>query len=374
MTTLIVGGGVAGAAAACLLGPAATLVEREAGPHDKVCGEFVSWEAQDALGRLDLDGVALGGAPIGAVRLVHGARVVRGVLPRAGLGLSRRVLDEALLARAALAGAKVLRGHSVRRLVAGGAEVEGVGALYAERTLLATGKHDLRGSRRAARPEELVGLKMYYHLAPGETEALAGHVEVVLFPGGYAGLQPVEGGRANLCLLIQRRAFEEAGATWSGVAAHLARTSPHLARRLHAATPALDRPVAIYRVPYGYVHPSDAPDPQVLRLGDQMGVIPSFSGDGMAIALHTAFAAAGAVGAEAATAGAVGAAAEAVGAEAYHARMAADLGGQIGRAMVLHRMGQAVPGLIAAAARAWPGALALVARLTRVPPARLAWR
>ena len=357
MTTLIVGGGVAGAAAACLLGPAATLVEREAGPHDKVCGEFVSWEAQDALGRLGLDGVALGGAPIGAVRLVHGARVVRGVLPRAGLGLSRRVLDEALLARAALAGAKVLRGHSVRRLVAGGAEVEGEGVVHAERTLLATGKHDLRGSRRAARPEELVGLKMYYHLTPGEIEALAGHVEVVLFPGGYAGLQPVEGGRANLCLLIQRRAFEEAGATWSGVAAHLARTSPHLARRLHAATPALDRPVAIYRVPYGYVHPSDAPDPQVLRLGDQMGVIPSFSGDGMAIALHTAFAAA-----------------EAVGAEAYHARMAADLGGQIGRAMVLHRMGQAVPGLIAAAARAWPGALALVARLTRVPPARLAWR
>ena len=357
MTVLVVGGGVAGAAAACLLGPQATLIERERGPHDKICGEFVSWEAQDALRHLGVDAVALGGAPIHSVRLVHGARAVTVPLPRRGVGLSRRVLDEALLARAAACGATVLRGHAVRRLVPGGAEVAGLGRLDAARVLLATGKHELRDMRREAVAASLVGLKMYYRLQPEAAAALDGHVEVVLFPGGYAGLQMVEGGRANLCLLIQQQAFDTAGATWDGVVAHLCHHSPFIAARLNGAVPLLDRPVAIARVPYGFVHrPGPADLPGVLRLGDQMGVIPSFSGDGMAIALHTAFAAAASTDAA-----------------AFHRRMQADLHGQIGRAMVLHRLGQALPGALATAARAWPGALALVARLTRVPARRLAW-
>ena len=358
MSVLIAGGGVAGAAAACLLGNVATLIEREAGPHDKICGEFISWEAQDALAMLGLDLAALGAVPIGAVRLVHGRRVVRTALPGPGLSLSRRVLDAALLGQAERAGAQVVRGHAVRRLAEHGLEVDGLGTLRAERVLLATGKHDLRGARRPPAGDALVGLKMYYRLTPEQAAELAGHVEVVLFPGGYAGLQAVEGGRANLCLLIRQPAFEEAGADWPGVAAYLKRTAPHLARRLHGAAPLRRRPLAVFRVPYGFVHTLERAGPAgVARLGDQMGVIPSFSGDGMAIALHTAFAAAAPDGAE-----------------AYHRRMRQDLAGQVGRAMVLHRLGQSAPAVVAAAARAWPGALAWVARLTRVPSARLAWR
>ena len=344
MTVLIAGGGIAGAAAACLLGPAATVFEREAGAHDKVCGEFVSWEAQDALARLGLDPASLGGAAIKAVRLVHGTSVATARLPATGLGLSRRALDEALLALAARRGARILRGHAVRRLTGDGLEVDGIGHVQG-RVLLATGKHALRGARRPEPGEALIGLKTYYRLDREQDAALAGHVEVMLFAGGYAGLQHVECGRANLCLLIARRAFTEAGATWSGVLAHLHRHAPHLARRLHGATALLDRPVSIARIPYGFVHPGGGP----ARLGDQMGVIPSFSGDGMAIALHTACAAAAQP--EAAR---------------YHAAMRADLSGQIGRAMVLHRMGRRHPAVLAAAARAWPGALAWIARLTRV--------
>ena len=359
MTVLIAGGGVAGAAAACLLGARATLIERETRPHDKICGEFISWEGQEALARLGLDLTSLGAAPIHAVRLVHDSTTSSATLPAPGLGLSRRVLDQALLAQAARSGAAILRGHTVRRLTAGGLEVYGMGRIEAERILLATGKHDLRGARRRAQPEDLVGLKMYFRLAPDQASAQEEHVDVVLVPGGYAGLQPVEDGLSNLCLLIRRTAFDAAGATWPGVMHHLARTSPHLARRLQGAAPHLDRPVAIFRMPYGFVHdPAPGDPPDVLRLGDQMGVIPSFSGDGMAIALHTAFAAVASLHDP----------------DAYHRRLRQDLRGQIGRAMLLHRLGQAHPRLLALAARAWPGALALVARLTRVPSARLAWR
>ena len=103
-------------------------------------------------------------------------------------------------------------------------------------------------------------------------------------------------------------------------------------------------------MPYGFVHrPAPEDVPGVFRLGDQVGVIPSFSGDGMAIALHSALAAVGAADAP-----------------AYHAAMRRRLGPQVGRAMALHRAGLAQPGWVMAAARAWPGAMAWVARLTRV--------
>ena len=359
MTVLIAGGGLGGAAAACLLGPGATLIEREASPQDKICGEFISWEAQAALHRLGIDPFALGAAPITAVRLVHGQTVARSPLPGQGAGLSRRVLAEAVLTQAAANGATLLRNHAVRQITPRGLLVDGLGELQARRVLLATGKHDLRGAKRRGRPEALVGLKMFYRLAPAEAADLDGHVEIVLFRGGYAGLQPVEQGRANLCLLIARTVFESAGADWPGVLAYLVRTAPHLARRLDGASPALGRPAAIFRVPYGCVHtPHPADPPHVFRLGDQMGVIPSFSGDGMAIALYTARAAA-----------------QATDAAAYHAQMHRDLSGQIGRAMVLHRLGQSQPRLLAAALRAWPGALAWIARLTRVPtPGRVSQR
>ena len=66
---IIIGGGLAGGAAAARLaqlGRPALLIEREAGPHDKVCGEFLSGEAVTALGKLGLDCRRLGGVPIGA--------------------------------------------------------------------------------------------------------------------------------------------------------------------------------------------------------------------------------------------------------------------------------------------------------------------
>ena len=350
MSTLIAGGGLAGAAAACILGSDATLIERETGPHDKICGEFISWEAQDALIRLGIDPAALGGAPIHSVRLLHARTAVTAALPGRGIGLSRRILDEAVLQQASRRGARILRGRTVRRLVPGGLEVDGIGTITARRTLLATGKHDLRGARRDGTPGSLVGLKMFYRLTGQQAARLAGHVEIILFPGGYAGLQPVENGLANLCLLIDRPAFDAAGATWPGVLGHLRHSSPHLADRLDGAEQQLDRPVAIFRVPYGFVHqPGPGDPPGVLRLGDQMGVIPSFSGDGMAIALHTAIAAASAPDAE-----------------AYHRRMHRLLSRQIGRAMTLHRAGIAHPRLVSVLARMVPAALPVIARLTRI--------
>ena len=357
MEALIAGGGVAGAAVACLLGPKSLLIEREMEAHDKICGEFISHEAQSYLARLGIEPLALGAARIDAVRLVHGGRAACAALPFQGLSLSRRALDEAMLAQAKRAGAELLRGHMIRSVSPAGLEVDGAGRLFAPAVFLATGKHDLRGARRqpGGAVEDLVGLKMYFVLHPAQRAELAGHVEVLLFRGGYAGLQLVENGVANLCLLIDRARFKAAGGAWPGVRRYLEQNCPHLGRRLAGAAEALNRPLSIFRVPYGHLHaPGPADWPGLFRLGDQMGVIPSFCGDGISIALHSAFTAV--------------AAHRGLDTRAYHARMRQDIKGQINRAGWLYRAGRTRPGLAVAAAQAWPGALRWIARLTRVPP------
>ncbi len=360
MKVLIAGGGVAGAASACLLGPDCVLVERETAAHDKICGEFISAEAESYLRQLGLDLASLGAVQVRSVRLVHGAKIVTSRLPFPAYGLSRRALDAALLDRAASTGAEVLRGYTVRSLTDGVADVTGLGRFPGHATFLATGKHDLRGARRnpARPPEDLVGLKMYFNLDPAQQAELAGAVEVLIFRGGYAGLQMVESGRANLCLLLDRQRFLEAGQDWDGLQAVLEAESPHLARRLHGNRRLLERPIAIFRVPYGFVHaPGPADQAGVYRLGDQAGVIPSFSGDGVAIALHSAFSAVSAH--------------RTANAHAYHRQLQRDIGGQIARAATLYRLGRAAPGLLTGLGRLWPNAIAWAAHFTRVPPQAL---
>ncbi len=360
---LVAGGGLAGAAAAAALaqaGVAVTVVERAAGPVDKICGEFLSAEAAASLTALGLDLEALGGAAITHVRLVRGAKVVTSALPFTGIGLSRRVLDEALLNHAASCGATVLRGHAVRgAAVEQGVklDVDGIGVLQGDTLLLATGKHELRGMKRQeAPPNSLVGFKMYFRLGEPARAALTGHVELLMFPGGYAGLQLVEGGKANLCLLVEKARLTKTGG-WNGLLDWLCEVNPHLAARLEGAAPLLDAPLSVTRVPYGYVHRADGTD-GVFRLGDQVAVIQSFTGDGMAIALHSAARAVAAV--QAGEPAAI-----------YHRRLAADVVGQIGRAGAIYSLANVTalqPAVIKVAAL-WPAGLALAAKLTRVRPA-----
>ncbi len=354
---VVVGAGPAGAAVALLLaraGRAVTVIERDAAPSHRICGEFIGGDGLARLGALGVDVRRLGAQPISRLRLVRGARLVEAALPFRAAGVSRRGLDAALLDLAEAAGATVRRGRLARELRDGTLEVQGLSGLRPEAVLLATGKQELRGARRklAGRVDAKIGLKMHLSLAPAQAAALDGHVELMLFPDAYVGLQMVTRATANLCMVVTEARWAGAGG-WSGLLAGLARDCPPLARRLDGAQ-GWDKPLAIARVPYGFVHAPEATHEQAFRLGDQMGVIPSFTGDGIAIALHTASLAA-------ATLLAGGTARD------YHARARRSVRRPIRLATALYRAGHAPSGQAAmmATASLWPAALGAVAMLTR---------
>jgi menaquinone-9 beta-reductase len=299
---LVIGGGPAGAAAAARLAAAGReviLCERHARPRAQVCGEFISASTAAELAALDLHPTALGAVPIRRMQVVCQSMEVGAALPFVAYGLSRERLDRALLAKAARCGGQV-RFVGVRSLERGpsgwGAALTDGTAIESPAVLLATGKHELRGYRRPrARSGPLIGFKMHWLLSAAQRAALAERIELFWFDGGYAGLQPVEQDLANLCLVVSAETWRDAGESWPGLLARLRALIPALDARLLDARSLGSRPATIAGMPYGYVCPGEACAKSLYRLGDQFAVIPSFSGEGLAIALRTARLAASAV-------------------------------------------------------------------------------
>jgi flavin-dependent dehydrogenase len=291
---LILGGGVAGCAAAIALarkGRQVTLIEREPTPRHKVCGEFLSGEALEDLHLLGIDVPSLGAVPIHYVRLAAARRAAEAPLPFPAASLTRKALDTALIAEAITAGVRVERGRSVQALArtapdAWQATLDDNTIHEAPTIFLATGKHDLRGHARPEDPQRWVAFKMYFRLAPAQAAELARASELMLYPGGYGGIQPVEGGIANLCCVVQQRYLARVGHRWENFLAKMQQDCPHLAMRLAGAEPLLAKPIAITHIPYGYIRPTS--EDGLYCIGDQAAVIPSFTGDGISIALHTA--------------------------------------------------------------------------------------
>jgi flavin-dependent dehydrogenase len=289
---LVIGGGLAGSMVGLRLAAAGrevTLLERERAAHHKVCGEFLSREAVELLRQAGVDPLDLGAEQIRAVRLVSRRQIVETALPFAALSLSRCVLDEALHARAKQAGCRVERGAFVesleRREGLWESKVRGGESCFSPTVFLASGKHDLRGQDRGKGAHgDLVGFKLYWRLAPRQTDALRGMIELILFKGGYGGLSLVENGVANFCLVVRRSVLRGTGG-WNELLAAIRKEVPHFACRLDGATALWERPLAVSSIPYGYLI-QDASG--LWCVGDQAAVIPSFTGDGMSIALHSA--------------------------------------------------------------------------------------
>jgi flavin-dependent dehydrogenase len=350
--TIIVGGGPAGAAAAIGLvraGHRPLLLERDTLAGEKVCGEFLAADAARTLETLGLRLDEVGAAPISRAIFAAGGRSAELRLPFAAWSLPRARLDAALLDLARTAGATVATGTTVREAVRGPdgwrLALTANGHLSSRHLILATGKHELRGVRRAARGGA-IGVKLVLSGEPPEAA-----VTLLFCRGGYAGLQPRPGGGANLCASLDARSagVAESARTAAGFLAHVAAGSRLGESLLARLAPAMARPMTIAGVPYGFVHRGDGP----LRVGDQAAVIPSLCGAGVAMALRSGLRAA-----EAVRVGRFPA--------AHHADVRRDNAAGMRVAAVLAALTRNAPRAIVGGIASAPSLAALLARRTRM--------
>jgi flavin-dependent dehydrogenase len=296
--TIVIGGGLAGSALGIELagrGGHVIILERTAAAHHKVCGEFLSAEAQGLLARLGLDVWRLGASPVTHLSLEFDGHLARMPLPFRGAGLSRYRLDQALLEAAARAGAEIRRGISVthldfnRRIMVHTPNEH----LAAAQVALATGKHNLRG---LPRPKTMnIAFKMQLRLRGDAIETLDQLVHLSMFRGGYAGVCLVEDGIATICWVVERVALDgEMPSFWKAHADFLCRRSVFFSKLLNGATALWEKPVAVAAIPYGFLRQETVSD-AIYPIGDQLVVIPSYTGDGTSIALHSGITAAEAI-------------------------------------------------------------------------------
>ena len=227
---VIVGAGPAGSTAAILLaraGWSVALVEKQRFPRRKVCGECLAASNLPLLDALGIGAAfdALAGPPLRRVALMHRRRVVEADLPLAedpdhawGRALGRETLDKLLLEQARAAGVVVLQPWSVQALSgsvgAHQCDIRCVDSgetdtLYAPVLIAAHGSWEAlpsgRNKRRfARRPSDLFAFKANF-----DGGSLAdGLLPVLSFKGGYGGMVVGDKGTLTLACCVRQDRLE----------------------------------------------------------------------------------------------------------------------------------------------------------------------
>ncbi len=291
---IVIGGGLAGCSAAIQLaqkGHRVGLFEKLRYPAHKLCGEFLSPEAQGSLEKLGVLQAAFqaGANPVRRFRITtRGGLFYDGRLPGMALGLSRAVLDDLLVVRAGSVGVDVHMGEAAVRLsgdFASGFVVATRDAAFTARIVVgAYGKRD-KLDRMLHRPfleknEPRVAFKG--HFGGG---SLDDEVELHAFNGGYCGLVRIEGGLINACWIAHRDVLKQAGGRPEAMIERTLTNNPLLAERLHSLSFAWDSFVSVSQISF---QRKEVFSGDVCMVGDTAGMIAPACGDGMAMALRSA--------------------------------------------------------------------------------------
>lgn len=273
---LVAGGGPAGLATAieaAMAGMSVVVVEPRAAPVDKACGEGLLPGGVRALRRL---GVSVAGRPLRGIHYLDarrpGVEAVARFRTEPGLGVRRTALHAALRARAEEAGARVETGRvdAVERLP-DGVRAAGIRARW---LVGADGLHSdvrrLAGLDTVRRRVRRYGLRAHFPVEPWSDL-----VEVHWSRAGEAYVTPVGERLVGVALLGTagtRAGFAERLGGFPALARRL--TGPPVTR-VRGAGP-LWRPVR--RRVAG----------RVLLVGDAAGYVDALTGEGLALAMHSA--------------------------------------------------------------------------------------
>ena len=310
---IIMGAGPAGSTAAILLARAGwkvALVEKQRFPRRKVCGECI---AASNLPLLDALGIgpqfdASAGPALRRMALMHGARTIVADLPPAsdachawGRALGRETLDTLLLAQAGQAGAVVLQPWAVQSF--GGpagnhrCEVRAVDSshsmtLQAPVLIAAHGSWQSLPSSGSTRHLDRRASDLFAFKANFLGATLAeGLLPVLSFDGGYGGMVVADHGSLTLACCIRRDKLVACRRAAPGLRAGEA-VEVMLKRECRGVADALRRaqPDGVW-LAAGPIAPGIRlrPDENFFRIGNAAGEAHPIIGEGMSMAIQSAW-------------------------------------------------------------------------------------
>ena len=300
----IAGGGPAGTSAAihlAQLGFRVLLAEQKKFPRAKLCGEFISPEC---LRHFEQLGVARDIAAAGGASLTETTFYSRGgkkvTVPTnwfengwTAIGLSRAEMDLRLLERAKEVGVNVLEEAQVLDPILNNQRAIGmqirwrdqVHDCFAPLVIDATGRARLLARRihkAGQHPQRARFVAFKAHLR--NARVATGACEIYFYPGGYGGLNNIEGDVSNLCFIVAANQVRRTGSNMQ----QLLETT--LMKNSRAAFTLRDTEVVTDWLSValeGFGSHKLVPAPGLLVIGDAAAFNDPFTGSGMLMALES---------------------------------------------------------------------------------------
>lgn len=287
---IIIGGGLAGLTSAIHLSKAefkVLLIEKNAYPKHKVCGEYVSNEVLPYLNNLGFNPHDFGAKRISKFELTtHNNKKIEAKLPLGGFGMSRYEMDYQLYQLALKNGAMVLQDSVVDVAFKTNTfivETKSNQILGSKIVIGAFGKRsnlDVQFQRDFIKKKSpYLGVKIHVSgKFPYEKVALHN------FKGGYCGVSKVENNHINLCYITNFESFKKHKDIQAFQEDVLFKNS-ELKAVFKNSKSEFEKPLTISQISFKTKSPVEN---HILMCGDTAGMIHPLCGNGMGMAIRSA--------------------------------------------------------------------------------------
>jgi flavin-dependent dehydrogenase len=287
---LIVGGGLAGLTSAIHLsksGLKVTLIEKNEFPKHKVCGEYISNEVLPYLKWLGIEISELKPSVILKLEFSTATgKIISGDLPLGGFGISRYELDYYLSKKAILNSCQIIQDT-----------VTDIQFIDDEFTISTSNNLEFKSrivlgafGKRSNIDQKL---NRNFFLKNSPWLAVKAHysgefpsdlVGLHNFEGGYCGVSKVENNRINICYLTDYETFKQYK-NIEEFQSKIIYKNPHLKAIFENCEMIFDKPLTISQISF---EKKNTVENHILMIGDTAGLIHPLSGNGMAMAIHSA--------------------------------------------------------------------------------------
>lgn len=284
----IIGGGIAGLTLSLDLarkGHSVVVVEKGNYPRHKVCGEYLSMESRRYLTEIcpELENIQ---TPFINEFLLSstGTSQFKTKLNQGGFGISRYLLEELLYKEAKKQGVFFYLNTVVTDVRSDDSEnyrvVTREVTVKSKVVCNATGRKSNLTFNNKRNNINYVGVK--YHVRIKRNESL---IEIHNFPGGYCGISNVEEGKSCLCYIVNAAKIRSAG-TIKAMEETILFKNKSLKRIFNEADFLFETPLTVSGIDF---RKKNTANDTVLHLGDSAGTIAPVTGNGMSMALRSAF-------------------------------------------------------------------------------------